>query len=255
MPIDWRLVYKLTANRLPIDCPFNANWEPITEFISVSANRSLPSIEGSDRLARSIDLLIQWQLKSKSLDWPRFRIVRVPPLGTSGGTSRPMRSQHSELSTNQEPRFGQDFWLWPKLESTNPMQMCQSAASLYREFIPVLNQPIWYQLRTNLKTIETQSNANLTPNMMLIDNQSDTNWELIWRQLRPNVMLINSQSNDYGQPIWCQLRTILKTNEIESDANWTPNQMLIDNQSDTNWQPIWKQLRPNLMSIEPPIKC
>ena len=113
-----------------------------------------------DRLARSIDLLIQWQLKSKSLDWPRFRIVRVPPLGTSGGTSRPMRSQYSELSTNQEPRFGQDFWLWPKLESTNPMQMCQSAASLYREFIPVLNQPIWYQLRTNLKTIETQYDAN-----------------------------------------------------------------------------------------------
>ena len=130
-------------------CPFKANWELIKEFISVSANRSLPSIEGSSRLAGSRDGQIQWQLRSKPLDWPRFRIIRVPPLGISGGTSRPMRSQHSELSTNQEPRFGQDFWLWPKLESTNPMQMCQSAASLYREFIP-----IWRQLRPNLMPIE-----------------------------------------------------------------------------------------------------
>ena len=183
MQIDWRFFYKLTANWQPIDCPFNANWQLIKEFISRSANRSLPSIEGSGRLAGSRDGQIQWQLRSKPHDWLRFRIVRVPPLRISWGTSRPMRSQHSELSTNQEPRFGQDFWLWPKLEYTNPMQMCQSAASLYREFIPVLNQPIWYQLRTNLKTIKTQSNANWTPNKMLIDNQSDANWKPIWRRL------------------------------------------------------------------------
>ena len=53
MPIDWPFVHKLSANWLPIDCLFNANWDLIKEFISVSANRSLPSIEGSVRLAGS----------------------------------------------------------------------------------------------------------------------------------------------------------------------------------------------------------
>ena len=195
MPIDWPFLHKLSANWLPIDCPLNANWELIKEFISVSANRSLPSIEGSvrlagsemnqsnanwltirfqtdcqlttnhcpfkanwelikefisvsanrslpsiegsSRLAGSRDGQIQWQLRSKPLDWPRFRIIRVPPLGISGGTSRPMRSQHSELSTNQKPWFEPVFWRWPKFESTNPMQMCQSDASLYRGKRPI----------------------------------------------------------------------------------------------------------------------
>ena len=36
-----------------------------------------------------------------------------------------MRSQHSELSTNEKPRFQPDFWCWPDTESTNPMQISQ----------------------------------------------------------------------------------------------------------------------------------
>ena len=55
---------------------------------------------------------------------------------------------------------------------------------------------------------------------MLIDNQSDANWEPIWRQLRTNLMLIDFQSNAYRQPIWCQLRTNLVPIENQYNANW-----------------------------------
>ena len=68
---------------------------------------------------------IQCQLRSITLDWHRFRIVRVPPLRNFWGTSRPMRSQHFKLSTNQKPRFWPDSRCWSNLESTNLTPMCQ----------------------------------------------------------------------------------------------------------------------------------
>ena len=94
-------------------------------------------------------------------------------------------------------------------------------------------QPIWHQLRTNLKTIEIQSN---TP-------QSNANRQPIWCHLGTNLKTIEiqcntPQSNANRQPIWCQLRTNLKTIEPKSNVNWTPNKMLIDNQSDANWSLI-----------------
>ena len=56
---------------------------------------------------------IQCHLLSKTVDWCRFRIVRVPLWNICWGTSRPMRSQHSELSTNENPRF----WLQSQCSS------------------------------------------------------------------------------------------------------------------------------------------
>ena len=40
------------------------------------------------------------------------------------GTSRPMRSQHFELSTNQRPRFQQNIRPQPKLNPSNALPVC-----------------------------------------------------------------------------------------------------------------------------------
>ena len=58
------------------------------------------------------------------LHWQVFRIVRVPPLNIFGGSSRPIRSQDSELSTNQRPRFQQNFRLQPNLSPPNALPLC-----------------------------------------------------------------------------------------------------------------------------------
>ena len=60
----------------------------------------------------------------KMLHWRMFRVVRVPPLKISWGTSRPMRSQHFELSTNQRPRFQQNFRHQPNLRPSNELSLC-----------------------------------------------------------------------------------------------------------------------------------
>ena len=168
------------------------------------------------------------QLSSKTLNWNRIRIIRVSPLKIFWWTSRPMRSQLSELSTNEKPRFQPDFCFLPNLESTNPMTIGQS--------------------KDILMPLKCQSQfANRIP----VDIQSDANWHLIWYQLTANQKPINNQLTfnvtqiDYQStsnqiPIWYLMRH---------------NQMLIDNQSDVNWEPIWRQLRPNLMPIELPINC
>ena len=105
-PIGWQL----TPNPMLIDCQSDVNGHPIFWKLSHSPP-------------------IQCQLRSKTLDWSWFRFVRVPPLKIFWGTSRPMRSQHSELSTNQKPRFRPDSHCWPNLKSTNPRQMCQLTAN------------------------------------------------------------------------------------------------------------------------------
>ena len=142
-----------------------------------------------------------------------------------------MRSQYSELSTNEKPRFQSDFCCWPNLESTNPMTISQLT-------------DIWVQL-------EYQCNAMRNETWISID------WQMkLGFQLTANGMLIGSQSNAYWQPIKCQLTTNLKTINTKLNANWQPiyyqlttNLKQINNQSDTNWQPIWCQLKTNLMPI------
>ena len=64
------------------------------------------------------------QFASKPIHWQRFRIVRVPPLNIFGESSRPIRSQDSELSTNQRPRFQQNIWHQPNLSPPNALPLC-----------------------------------------------------------------------------------------------------------------------------------
>ena len=65
------------------------------------------------------------QSMSKKLDWHSLRIKGVSPLKNFRGTSRPMRSQHSELSTNRKARFWPENQCQQNLKSTNPMPICQ----------------------------------------------------------------------------------------------------------------------------------
>ena len=58
------------------------------------------------------------------LHWQVFRIVRVPPLNIFRGSSLPIRSQDSELSTNQRPRFQQNFRLQQNLSPPNALPLC-----------------------------------------------------------------------------------------------------------------------------------
>ena len=118
---------------------------------------------------------IKFQLRSKTLNWQRFRIIRVPSLKIFWGASRPMRSQYSELSTNENPRFQSDFFCCPNLEFTNPMIISQLT-------------DIWVQL-------ENQCNATRNENLIQINNQSDTNRKPNWCKLKTNRMPIDIQSN------------------------------------------------------------
>ena len=58
------------------------------------------------------------------IHWQVFRIVRVPPLNIFGEPSRPIRSQDSELSTNQRPRFQQNIRLQPNLNQPSALPLC-----------------------------------------------------------------------------------------------------------------------------------
>ena len=143
MPIDYQLnanelqiKFQLTTNGMSIDYQYNVNWRALHIH----------------------------HLRSKTLDWYKFRIIRVPPLEIFSGTSRPMRSQHSGLLTNEKPRFWQDSRCLPNLESTNPMQMCQltdnrvslectwNTNGLQREFL-IIWHSIRCQLMSNLMAI------------------------------------------------------------------------------------------------------
>ena len=142
---NW-LPIESNINWLPIAYQLTANWMSISKDSSrPMAPRSFPSIEGNTRGAKGWDEFIpmECQLMSKMLDWHSFRILRVTPLKIFRGSSRPMRSQHSKLSTNEKPRF------WPKsqclqnLESSNLMPICQLTV------IPIYWQPKGYQLNVN----------------------------------------------------------------------------------------------------------
>ena len=145
----WRLAYRSLAsieasewltgaemnqsstNAVPIQGPCLYS----TRFIQKLANRDEP---------------IQYKLRSKTLNWHRFMIVRVPPLKIFWGTSRPMRGQHFKLSTNQKPRFRPDSRCWSNLRSTNPTPMCQLTEN---------QVSLEYQLTADWQTLNWQSIA------------------------------------------------------------------------------------------------
>ena len=128
-----------------------------------------------------------WLFRSKTLDWRRFRVVRVPPLKTFWGTSRPMRSQHFELSTNQKPGFRPDYRCWSNLESTNLTPMCQ-----------------------------------LTYNRMALDYQWNAHWLPTKGRLTTNGISIDCQWNVNRLPMKCQLNSNGMPIEFQLKANWIP---------------------------------
>ena len=119
----------------------------------------------------------QCHLRSKTLDWRSFRVVRVTPLKTFWGTSRPMRSHHFELSTNQKPRFRPDSRCWSNLRSTNPTPMCQLTEN---------QVPLEYQLTADWQTLYW----HWTNNGMPIDCQWNVNGLQMECQLTSNGMPI-----------------------------------------------------------------
>ena len=157
-PIGWQL----TPNPMLIDCQSDVNGHPILWKLSHSPP-------------------IQCHLRSKTLNWPWFRFVRVPPLKIFWGTFRPMRSQHSELSTNQKPRFRPDSHCWTKLKSTNPREMCQLTAdgmSLNCNWT-VNRMPKDYQLMSidcQWSVPRIPMECLLTVNVLPIDDQWNANW-------------------------------------------------------------------------------
>ena len=67
--------------------------------------------------------------RSKTIQWHNLYIVRVPPLKIFRESSRPIRSQDSELSTNQRPRFRLNFLPQPNLKSSNGQSIGQCTAT------------------------------------------------------------------------------------------------------------------------------
>ena len=136
----------------------------------------------------------------KTHDWRRFRVVRVPPLKIFWRTSRPMRSQHFELSTNQKLRFRPDPRCWPNLESTNPTPMCQ--------------------LTDNRVALDYQWNAYCLSTkcpFTTIGISFDSNWMPINYQWNVNGLPIECQWNVNWLPMECQLNT----NRMPLDNKWS----------------------------------
>ena len=140
---------------------------------------------------------------SINFDWHRLRIVRVPPLKIFWGTSRPMRSQHFELSTNQKPRFRPDSRCWSNLESTNLTPMCQ-----------------------------------LTYNRVALDYQWNAHWLPTKGRLTTNGISIDCQWNVNQLPIECQLNSNWMPLICQWYVNWWPMECLLT----TNWLSIDFQL-------------
>ena len=73
--------------------------------------------------------LLHCDKKVKNRPVAHFNIVRVPPLKIFRESSRPIRSQDSELSTNQRPRFWLNFLHQTNLKSSNGQSICQCTAT------------------------------------------------------------------------------------------------------------------------------
>ena len=154
----------------PEPVPIERYWpqSALDWFISDPANRSLPSIEGSGRLAGCWDEPIQCHLRPKTLDWHRIRIVRVPPLKIFLG---PLDQWEASILSSRPIRslgFGQIL-----------------SVSRIRRLT------IWRQC-ANWLTIEwpwTTNGTPLTNNKMPIDYQ----WYFNWLQLNANWLPMECQ--------------------------------------------------------------
>ena len=112
--------------------------------------------------------------KVKNSRLAQIQDLKGTPFEIFSGTSRPMRSQYSELSTNQRPRFQPYSWCWPNLESTNPLTICQSITNS-----PILDQsanpgPILCQSANPLRIRQSIANPPIyyqSANLMPIDIQ------------------------------------------------------------------------------------
>ena len=111
---------------------------------------------GASRLYFLLSNRVSFKVKNSRL--AEIQALKGTPFEIFSGTSRPMRSQYSELSTNEKPRFRPYSWCWPNLESTNPTQMCQLTDT---------RVSLECQWNTNGLPLECQ----LTGNLMLIDIQ------------------------------------------------------------------------------------
>ena len=154
------------------------------------------------------------------LDWQSFRVIRVPPLKIFWDTSGPMRSQHFELSTNQEPRFRLYSRCWQNLESANLAPMCQ--------------------LRDNREPLECQWTANWLKiewdwinNGMSIDCQWNANWLPMDCQLNANGVPIDFHWSANGMSIECQLTT----NRVPMECQWRQSRAT-ECQLNAKWMPM-----------------
>ena len=158
-----------------------------------TAPRSFPSIEGNTRGAIGRDEFIpmECQLMSKMLDWHSFRILRVTPLKIFRGSSRPMRSQHSKLSTNEKPRFRPKSQCPQNLESSNLTPICQLTV------IPIYWQPKGYQWMSIGKAFSIDCYSN----SLTIDCQFKANWLLMECLLDSNWLPTDFQlESHFGGP-------------------------------------------------------
>ena len=145
MPIETQL----RSNRMQIKIQLNANCDPIEG-----------NTQGADLLRwvpHSPIIPICCQFSSISIHWQRFRIVRVPPLKIFRESSRPIGSQHSELSTNERPRFRQDSGLLPNFEPSNALPIGFFSISGQMGFVSTANgMPIYHQWKANWLPIKCQ---------------------------------------------------------------------------------------------------
>ena len=117
---------------------------------------------------------------SKLEHWHRFLIVRVSPLKTSKGGSRPMRSLDSGLSTNHRPPFQADFILWLILKAATVLQFSQSKPD--GNWLGLMDSVVchltisWLPLGFHLKTTWLPIDFHLPSTWMPLDCHLTTTW-------------------------------------------------------------------------------
>ena len=188
------------------------------------------------------------------LDWQSFRVIRVPPLKIFWDTSGPMRSQHFELSTNQEPRFRLYSRCWQNLESANLAPMCQLRDN--REPLECQWTANWLKIEwdwiNNGMSIDCQLKADwlpmvfqLTSNGMSIDYQWNANWIQMECQLTTNGLPIDNHLTTNGVPIECHFKDNGPL-QCQLNANW----LTLDCHFSINGKPIKYQLIINGMPMK-----
>ena len=177
-----------------------------------------------------------------------------------------MRSQHSELSTNQKPPFRQNSWCWPNLESTNHMPICQlnvnwflkielhlrilySGTWLYRGKWPsktIIDEPIQCQCRAYLNNWIHVSIVQWNVNWQPMECQWYTNWlhivQLHLRILYSGTCLYRGKwpsKTIIDEPIQCQ--------SLPNQNNWIHVSIV---QWNVNWQQMECQWTTNGIPID-----